>query len=293
MSDAFESWRLAVEFDECGKIGESALSFSSAATQFYESGTKNRSLSKGYVEYSTLMDAFSLVEKARAKRKIENDYEGSLNLFGKANEILRATLHFGFLAPYVSACEMLEVALEFESANDDLFQAYRNAIALFEQSKIALSLRDENHDMMQKIDAMLKFSIGGALKTEGGILGATAEGKQKYAQSKILRKEYLDLVRSSGAKVDFVPFFPLNDFRRVGEGAFVLTCPDANYLWVLNLGCHPANLRSLANIEINKHIESGDSYRSPLKDLPKGKIRIKYLDEVTQREFDEGCIFLI
>ncbi len=69
------------------------------------------------------------------------------------------------------------MALEFESANDDLFQAYRNAIALFEQSKIALSLRDENHKMMQKIDAMLKFSIGGALKTEGDILGATLEAE--------------------------------------------------------------------------------------------------------------------
>jgi hypothetical protein len=284
---------MAVELDERGKLGESALSFSSAATQFYESGTRDRALSKAYLEYSTLMDAFSLVEKARAKRKIENDYEGSLSLFGKANEILRATLHFGFVAPYVSACGTLEVALEFESANDDLFQAYRNAIALFEQSKIALSLRDENHKMMQKIDAMLKFSIGGALKLEGDVLGATLEAQMKYAQSGILRKEYLDLARSSGTKVDFVPFFPLDDFRRVSEGAFVLTCPDADNLWILNLGCHPANIRTLANIEINRRMESGGSYQFSLKDLPRGKIRINYFDAVTEREFDEGCIFLI
>ncbi len=51
--------------------------------------------------------------------------------------------------------------------------------------------------------------------------------------------------------------------------------------------------KHLADIEINRRIESGGAYQFSLKDLPKGKIRINYFDAVTEREFDEGCIFLI
>jgi len=292
----FEAWASSLRLDREKCVKEAAEEFARAAALFFESGQKLPRVSRALFEYSTLMDAFARIEKARALRAEAMDYDASLAKFAEANEILRATIHFGFLSSYVSACVTLEVASELDEQIDDKFQAYKNAIALLEQSKLALSLRDERHVLMKRIDAMLKFSIEGAVRTESVILslqGMDGESMKKQDQADVLHGEFIELEGDSDLARGYIDYFPVDDPKRATNGAFVVSYPDAESIWLLNVGTNSALLNNFAGQSLSTRIEPGESLSFPMKEIPKGKIRVGYSDLVTKLDFDEGCIFII
>ena len=145
------------------------------------------------------MDAFAIVQQAR-RLKLNLKYEESLSEFTKAAEILRSTVHFGFLSGYESGCATLETALELKDP-DESFQAFKNAIALFEQSKLALGFRDEKHPMVEVIDSLIKYSISEAFLAESRSLsqsGKKDEAKRKLQQSRAIAEDHEVLARKAG-----------------------------------------------------------------------------------------------
>jgi len=106
----FEHWKSALENDRKSNLERSKFEFEGAARAFFEeTGGSKVGVARAFYEYSTLMDAFATVQEARIL-KANSSFEGALEKFVKASEILRATAHFAYLASYISGCASLETA---------------------------------------------------------------------------------------------------------------------------------------------------------------------------------------
>ena len=292
----FSAWRSALTMDESGNLEEAKQEFKKAAELFYDTAKDPSQISVAFFEYTTLMEAFSILESARIMLSSQ-EYGEALSLFSKATEIMRSTLHFGYLSAYTSACASMDVALQIDkNASGDRFQAYKNAIALLEQSRIALNFRDDNHPIMLKLEAILKSAMAHALFEEGNSLreqGNNIEAEKRYAQFIVLNNEYLDLVAKTNLRVHSTEYFLPDDWFRAENGSFIVSYSLGNNLLLANLGKNNAVLKKLANASITVPLRPFDSITLPLKDIPKGRLRVSYLDEITGREYEEGCLSLI
>lgn len=290
-SKPFESWRSALAYDKSNLLGDSKSQFKQAAQAFFDVGTTGIPTSKALFEYSTLMDAFESIQEARIL-KGKSQYDESFNAFSKSTEILRATMHFGFLSGYVSGCASLETALELE-AGEDSFQGIKNAIALFEQSKLALSFRDENHRIIHIIDALIKYSISKAFQVESKILTTDMEQSQKkVSQSESLMKEYAKISRDIGLDLNVVDYFPVEDWSRALTDSLLVSFPDSDGMWLGNLGANPIRVEKIADQSVGKTIGPSESIHLIL--VPsKGRIRVTYTDLKEMNSYDEGCITVI
>jgi hypothetical protein len=294
---AFEHWKLALDHEKKSDLEQSEFELAEAAQAFFEEGTGPKTgVARAFFEYSTLMDAFATVQEARILRN-ELNFEKSLEKFVKASEILRATVHFAYLAGYISGCASLETAGEMES-REEMFQGFKNAIALFEQSKLALSFRDEQHPSLRSIEALIKFAISRALLVESQILsneGSYLESSKKMEQSKNLEEEFAALEGKGKAEPSRyrIEYLPKYECERALEGALLTAFPEATSLWIGNVGKHPAAVESLGKDRIVKTVSAFDSITWPLKSDFRGKLRISYADETTGKRFDEGCLTVI
>ena len=187
ISEPFRAWEMALQSDKADMLELSKSQFKEAAQAFFNLANRV-SAGRALFEHSTLMDAFSSVQEARILR-LESRYDDSMEAFSKASEILRATMHFGFLSGYVSGLASLETSLELEPCEDS-FQGLKNAIALFEQSKLTLSFRDDKHPLLKMIDVLIAYSISKAFLVESKILadsGNETESRKKITQSEAVR----------------------------------------------------------------------------------------------------------
>ncbi|MDG7001532.1 MAG: hypothetical protein JRN15_20740 [Nitrososphaerota archaeon] len=288
----FELWSEGVLLDEAGKIEESKITFEEAAKKFFESTNESPAIAKALFEYSTLMDAYALIQEGRMKRD-SSQFETSLAQFGRAADILRATLHFGFLASYVAACATLETAIGMEE-NEESFEALKGTNALLEQAKLALSFRDERHRLISEIDAMIKYSISKSLFVESRMLlnSDEASSEQKLKQSNAVMKEYEELASRQGMHKGRIDYFIVDDWERVRNGAFISCYPDADKIWLMNIGSNPAVIRTFANEPVTSEIGSRKSIALDMSGR-KGKVRIVYQDLENQTVSDDGCLSLI
>ncbi len=292
-TDPFELWSQAIALDRESKLDESKTRFKIAAERFFSFSKDAPEVSRALFEYSTLMDAFSLIQEARLTRDASN-LEGSLTQFGKAAEILRATIHFGFLASYTAACATLETVMSMEE-NDESFEALKGANALLEQSKLTLSFRDERHFLVRVIDAMIKFSISRCLLVESRMLleaHDSMSSERKLSQSRAVMKEYEDLAAQSQLEKGRIDYFPVDDWRRALVGAYVSCYPDPDKMWLLNVGASPATIHQIGNDLTSTQIAPQKSHAYDLKGKS-GKIRVIYTDLKSGLSFDEGCMMLI
>ncbi|MGI0078794.1 MAG: hypothetical protein ACRECH_04150 [Nitrososphaerales archaeon] len=294
-SDPFMHWKSAVAFDHLKKFVESEDEFKKAAQFFFDSASKHGAVAKAMLEFSTLMDAFSKIASGR-RFLSENNFSRASEVVPGSSEVLRSTLHFAFLAPYISACATLETLAGMKNWDEDKFQAYRTTNALLEQAKFALSFRDETHTLITVIEAFLKFSISGALHFEADSLlasGATELAADKESRSHQVRREYEHLARRAGLELDEIEFFPQRDFVERDHAPLLLAYPDSENLWLLNVGMHPARLQKLGDLIISKEIPSISSASFELRRLTKGKIRVEYLDPFNNERHNVGCMTLV
>ncbi len=296
-SNPFTLWEEGMSHNSAGLYRLSVSKFQQAAQTFFDaaSNASENKIDKAYYEYSTLMDAFSRVQQGRELLELKQ-FDDALAKFAESSNILRSTIHFSFLAPYVSACAITEVT-DLREANDEEvdenFQGYKNAIALFEQSKIALSFRDELDPIIKKVDVYIRYCISEALSLE------SSEGKAALQAS--LNKDKNSNVEKQGSltasgnqdlgKKNEMQYLPLTDFKRAKEGSFVVSYPDAEGLWLINIGVNSANLLRLGSLSLNQVIlESKGTVHFNANEFGKGKIRLQYEDKKTGKRFDEGCL---
>ncbi len=295
--DPFSIWSSAVEADQRGKLEDSRLLFKTAAQSFFDSAADLSKISRACFEYSTLMDAFSIVQEARTIVN-EMEFDRALELFSKGSEILRSTIHFGFLSPYIAACASLEVSDFLQETDEDRFQAYKSSIALFEQAKLVLSFMDEYHPLNTLIDAQIRYALSKTLHVES--LRAFKDGtpkellEDKMKRSKRLRKEYVFLIAKNGGMVDNLQYLIANDPARALKGAFIVCYPDSESLWLLNVGVNGALLSQVGHLAFeSKCILPKSNLAIPLVQLQKMQIRVNYKDQKSGIAFDEGCISLV
>src|SRR5579872_1409385 len=265
VAGGFGIWNDALLHDSQNSLLDSRSDFEAAANTFFEEANSEKTgVARAFFEYSTLMDASARIQDGRLL-KSKRKYDESLDFFAKAAEILRATVHFGFLAGYASGCASLETALEFED-DDDKFQGFKNSIALFEQSKLALSFRDERHPLIRSIDAMIKFSISRALLTESEMLshkGSLSDSRKKEEQSKGADLEFRTLAGSEGAssiskfKIDY--FLKGYECERALGGSYLATFPERTTLWIGNTGIHAAMVNFLGKSRVEKKVMPSES----------------------------------
>ena len=179
-----------------------------------------------------------------------------------------------------------------------MFQGYKNAIALFEQSKLALSFRDERHPSLRSIDALIKFTISRALVLESQILsneGSSLESRKKIEQSRNVEEDFILL--AGGSKIEpsryRIDYLPKYDCERALDGASLTAFPEAKSLWIGNVGKNSALVESLGKDKIGKTIGAFDSMTLPMNSDFHGRLRISYIDELTENRFDEGCLTVI
>jgi hypothetical protein len=299
ISAGYELWERALLLDRDNLIEESKQKFQAAANSFFTEASGEKSgIGRALNEYSTVLDAFSSVQEGRLQRN-SSIFEEALVSFSKASEILRATIHYAFMASYISGCVTLETAPDFED-DDEKFQGYKNAISLFEQSKIALSFRDDRHPLLRSIDSMVKYAISRALLLESDMLakdGSLSDARKKREQSNRVEEEFLDesgsdkQLETQHFKIDY--FLKGYECERALVGSYLVTFPERNSLWIGNVGSNPAFLETLGKSDVNKSISSCDSILLPMEKNFHGRLRISYKDEVDKKSFDEGCLTVI
>lgn len=297
--EAFDSWREALSLDKRNLLTDSQARFHDTAKTFFDqASTVKASVARAYFEYSTLMDACAKVQEGRLL-KSELKFDESLGSFSKATDILRATMHFAFLAGYVSGCASLETAMDLED-NEERFQGLKNSIALFEQAKIALSFRDERHPLIRSIDAAIKFAISRAFLVEAKMLdekGSLSNSRKKKVQSENVAADFRNLsgLDKSQPLTRYKLDYFLNGYEceRSLSGSFLTTFPERTNLWIGNVGVHPAKIHSLGRSEIGKIILPSQSIVWPLVAEFRGKLRIAYSDGETNSQYDEGCLTVI
>lgn len=286
--DAFETWKNALRLDIKGAVQESADQFGAAAQEFFESASKNEAVGRAFFEYSTVMDAFRNVQVGRLLKE-RYDYDGSLAGFTKASEILRSTVHYAFLAGYVSGCATLELALELDDLSEAI-GALRNAIALFEQSKLAIGFRDERHPIVAIIDSIIKRAVSRALSFEA-MLDAHNDTSENHSRLEKLsthgyRKDSKDQIKP-------IDYFPLDDWKRAQTSGFLATYPGPNSVLLINVGCNPVRVESLGGDKVAAVIEPRRCFTIELSNTIKGKIRVSYKDLKEKTHFDEGCMLRV
>lgn len=242
------------------------------------------------------MDAHSQIELGR-KDIGTNEFDQALVKFDGAAKILRSTIHFGFVAPFISACATAETTDKMEREDPECLQGYKNAIALYEQSKLALSFRDEYHFTITVMDAYIRYCISQALFVESldqKRQGNTEASNDKERRSKLLRSEFEDLLKKAGQDKKSLLYHPLDDYKRVKEGSFVVSFPDASSLSLLNLGTHMARIEKIGSFDpLGVDLEPGNSMNFSSKVIGRGKIRVIYTDMVSGKKFNEGCLMAI
>ncbi|HVB13015.1 MAG TPA: hypothetical protein VNE86_07760 [Nitrososphaerales archaeon] len=294
-SDPFHLWEKALASDRDGDLAASKSMFGQAAQLFFVKGSDGKpQVGRAFFEYSTLMDAFARVQEARLFKK-NSKYDDSLSEFTKASEIFRSSVHFGFLAGYESGCATLETALELDDP-DGAFQAFKNANALFEQSKLALGLRDEKHPLIDVIDTLIKFSISEAFLAESKSLsqsGKVQEAREKILQSKAISKEHEFLARRIGTRSRSIDYFPMDDWKRAETTCLVLSYPESDSILLCNVGTNSVLIETLGNRRIDKTLDPLNSISCPMDVSSKGRVRVIYVDLKEKKEYDEGCLLMI
>jgi hypothetical protein len=291
--EPFLLWKEAINFDQKSDLQLSHSKFAQAAQKFFDLASSEEKIARGLYEYSTLMDAFSRIQLGRLGAS-KGEFDGALSKFNEASQILRSTIHFGFLAAFIAACATTETTDKLEDNDAEKLQGYRNAIALFEQSKIALGFRDEHHPISTIIDAYIRCCISRALALESltqaqsGSIDLAEETKKR---SELITKEFQLLGSRAGIRTDRLIFLPLDDYRRVEEGSYILTYPDKGRLLLLNIGTNPATIDSIGSKTFNERkLESRDSLEVLEGEVEKGRIRVTYTDEISGKNYDEGCV---
>jgi hypothetical protein len=240
------------------------------------------------------MDAFSNVQQARIDR-MNHDYDKSLMEFVKSSEIFRSTVHFGFMAGYVSGCAMLETGLEIAEP-DEVVEAMKNAIALFEQSKLALGFQDERHTLINIIDSMIKYAISEAFLAESKSItrdGRIEESLKKKAQSELVAQDQATSAVNAKIKPKVVSYFPVADWKRVQTSGFIIAYPEANSLLLMNIGVNPIVVQRIGEDEVDILIQTRQSISCQIDNAVIGKIRVKYTDLSEGKSYDEGCLLKI
>jgi hypothetical protein len=295
-SNPFHWWGKAISLDLNGEIELSRGCFQTSADLFFKETSEKPSIARPSFEYTTLMEAFGSVQSARLL-KAKQDYESALSMFARGSEILRSTVHFGFLSAYVSACATLETAVEFEDPPDQV-DAFKNAITLFEQSKLALSLRDERHPILNRIDSLIKYSIEQALDSESKERWRRGPASNNQALVGPLHAQYRNVLAKPSEKPQpesrfVLNYFPLEDWKRAISSGFVVTYMDPDSLLLANVGSNPVRVESLGQEKVSLTIEprTSTSYRIPAES--KGRIRVTYVDIKTNYGYDEGCLLLL
>ncbi|MDH2900940.1 MAG: hypothetical protein PXY39_08195 [archaeon] len=294
--DPFTLWGEGIDLDQSFQFEESSSKFKAAAQEFFGLGSRYEKVARAYYEYSTLMDAYSQIEMGRKDIGV-NEFDQALVKFDESAKILRSTIHFGFLAPFISACATTETTDKMEREDAECLQGYKNAIAFYEQSKLALSFRDERHSIITVIDAGIRYCISQALFVESldqrrqGNIEASAD---KEKRSKLLRSEFEGLLKKAGRDKKSLIYHPLDDYERAKGSAFVVSFPDASSLSLLNLGSNTARIEKIGNYEpLGADLEPSNSMNFSSKVIGKGKIRVIYTDMVCGKKFNEGCLMAI
>jgi hypothetical protein len=293
VADPFAIWGKALGLDKESKLEASKQEFKKAGEGFTSAAEERPSIKRALLEYTTAMDAFALIQEGRELRDASS-FDAALQAFGKAAEILRATLHFGFMASYVSALALLETLTGLEAIEDST-DAIKNAIALLEQSKLALSFRDERDPLVNVIDAYIKYSISKAYSAEAQALlvkGDVEGWKAKRAQVESLTKEFEKHIMGAGLRVEKMEYFPVRDWYRATHGALVIVYPEADKLLLLNVGNSKARVDALGAKRMRKEITPGGSISIDGPEQ-KGKLRIVYTDVDHKIKYDEGCLTVV
>ena len=285
----FETWKNALNLDIKGALEESADRFGEAAQEFFECASKNETVARAFFEYSTVMDAFRNVQVARLLKE-KSDYDGSLSRFTKASEILRSTVHYAFLASYASGCATFDTALELDDLTEGI-EALKSAIALFEQSKLALGFRDERHPIIVIIDSMINRAVSKAMFFESSQRSPDAGGDGQEKLDVAPRSS--NLQDSNKEKMKPIDYFPLDDWKRAQTSCFIVTYPGPNSMLLVNVGCNPVELESLGGIKVAAVIEPKNCFTIELSNEVKGKIRVSYQDLREKAHYDEGCMLRV
>src|SRR5207245_9231092 len=99
--------------------------------------------------------------------------------------------------------------------------------------------------------------------------------------------------KSLGLDLNRVDYFPVNDYARVEEGSFITAFPEGENLWLLNVGSEEARVDCIGNQKFHISIPSKSGVSFPMKELPKGRVRVVYNDSSGTEVNDEGLLSLI
>lgn len=294
--ESFRLWKRAVELSQHHLFEESLRNFSNSAQAFFNSASKAGPISKALNEYSTVMDSFAKTQNARLKMSSGN-FDGALRDLELATGIFRASIHFAYLAPYVSACATMDAANGLESKDIERFESFRNAVALFEQTKLGIYLKDDLDPKIHKIDMYLKLAISKALRAEGEMLeasGAIENAERKYAQYVAANNEYLELASETMMEPGYLEYFIADDCSRTLDGAHIVTYTSENTIELLNVGLNNARVLKLGHVVTDCIVQAGDSVSYHLDStLKKGRWRVCYEDEKTGKEYSEASISVL
>jgi KaiC/GvpD/RAD55 family RecA-like ATPase len=184
-------WKIAKLYDRLGSYEESAEHFESASKHYEASAEGMPNLKEFYMDYSSYMQAWAEIERARFSSARE-EYDKAQKHYEKAANLFESSKAWKYLAPNYLAWSLLQQA-EDQSRNnhgEEAIETFQKAAQLFDKAKSTLK------DHVTKIQAVEEKDMALNTIKASQIRSEYCRGRITLEQAKILNKEGDDLSSS-------------------------------------------------------------------------------------------------
>lgn len=193
-------WKIARNLDYLGKYLEATKDFLEAVAHYKAAAQKIRQFADFYLDCAFYMEAWSHVEEAKHAHR-NQDYSLAKEHYEKANELLKESKMWGYLASNFNAWSLLEYAEDLSRKDKDVesIEAFKRAACLFQEAKKSveegqkqwrsIEAREENEmvrELVETSDVREYYCLGRIAIEEAKILdnqGEHATSSRKYGSA--------------------------------------------------------------------------------------------------------------
>jgi len=177
-------WKIAKLYDRLGNYEASAEHFESASKHYEASAEGMPNLKEFYMDYSSYMQAWAEIERARFSSTKE-EYDKAQKHYEKAANLFESSKAWKYLAPNYSAWSLLQQA-EDQSRNnhgEEAIETFQKASQLFDKAKSTLK------DHVTKIQAVEEKDMALTTIKASQIRSEYCRGRIILEEAKILDQE--------------------------------------------------------------------------------------------------------
>ena len=233
-------WKIATLYESIGKYIESAEAFDRASTSYKMSSDKMPHLKEFYLDYSTYMEAWGEITRAKL-HNVEERYEKVNELYTRAAALHASTSRWDYLSSNYEAWAQLADAekMSQEGQSTEAIDLFTKVVDIFSESREkiqeiypTIGMREEQ-EMAQRLisasDRRISYCLGRVSLEEAKLLSKSDEhsaSARKYRESVNLFQDVLESDLSSPERNEIIPILTLCNAWEMMELAEAESSPE-------------------------------------------------------------------